>query len=436
MTDDKVLLDTNQVLGIILGGGKGTRLYPLTDQRSKPAVPLGGKYRLIDIPISNCINSDIRKVFVLTQYLSASLNRHVNLTYKFDHFKGGFVEVLAAEQTEDDAGWFRGTADAVRQSFMHFERYGTPYYLILSGDQLYKMDYRRLMTYHIRKESELTVASIRVDRELASSFGLLEIDDEGHIIAFVEKPKDPAVLDRLALTGKKAERLGMDPEQESFLASMGIYVFDAPCLESLLSDPDKKDFGKDVIPASIQQGRRVYASLFQGYWEDIGTIKAFYEANLMMTQKYPPFDPYDSIAPIYTNARYLPSSKLYGANVKNCLIAEGSIIEDATCERSIIGLRSIIRDGAVITDSMLMGTDYYERAEDRGKADAGGIPRLGIGRDCVIRRAIIDKNVRIGNGVRIVNQEGVQEADGDGYCIRDGIVVVKKGAILSEGTVI
>ncbi|MBI4872426.1 MAG: glucose-1-phosphate adenylyltransferase [Candidatus Riflebacteria bacterium] len=433
--DRRIIEAAEDTLGIILGGGRGTRLHPLTEERSKPAVPLGGKYRLIDIPISNCINSQIRRIFVLTQFNSASLNRHVSLSYKFDSFSRGFVEVLAAEQTAEHPDWFQGTADAVRHNLRHFVRWAPEHYLILSGDQLYKMDYRSLLRYHIQKGAQATIGTVRVGREQAKSFGIMDVDPGGRIVDFVEKPKQDAILDRLAVSGDKAEGLGLEPKQDNWLASMGIYVFNQDVMLRMLQGSGGQDFGHDVIPEAIR-GFKLFAYFFDGYWEDIGTIHSFFEANLMMTQKFPPFDIYDADYPIFTNARFLPSSKFYNSSIKSTLIAEGSILENAEITDSVIGVRSIIQSGARLHRTVVMGADYYETPSELAQTLKRNEPELGIGPGTVIREAIIDKNARIGAGAQIVNERGLKEADGDGWCIRDGIIIIKKGAVIRENTVI
>ncbi|MBI2943972.1 MAG: glucose-1-phosphate adenylyltransferase [Candidatus Wallbacteria bacterium] len=433
--DARILDAAEETIGIVLGGGRGTRLYPLTEERSKPAVPLGGKYRLIDIPISNCINSQIRRIFVLTQFNSASLNRHVNLSYKFDSFSRGFVEVLAAEQTEENADWFQGTADAVRHNLRHFLRWSPRHFLILSGDQLYKMDFRALLSYHIERGAHATIAAVQATREQAKDFGIMELAPGGRIVNFVEKPKEDDVLDRLAISGEKAASIGMNPDKESYLASMGIYVFDRDVMFHVLQSRKAQDFGRHVIPDAVQDFK-IFAYSFDGYWEDIGTIRSFFEANLQMTQKYPPFDIYEPESPIFTNARYLPSSKFYSSVIKRALISEGCILEDAEVTDSVVGLRSIISSNAKLTRTVMMGADFYETPEDLTQNISRDVPHLGIGAGAEIREAIIDKNARIGAGARITNGQNLQHADGPGWSIRDGIVIVKKGAIIKEGTVI
>jgi glucose-1-phosphate adenylyltransferase len=425
------------VLAVILGGGAGTRLFPLTKERSKPAVPLGGKYRLIDIPISNCINSDITKIFVLTQYNSASLNRHIARTYRFSQFADAFVEILAAELTPESPQWFQGTADAVRQVLPHISDWGIDTLLILSGDHLYRMDYRAFLGRHYETDADVTVSVIPCTRDLAEGFGLLKTDATGRIVEFREKPKGEA-LDEMRVD---TTSLGLSPEAarvRPFLASMGIYVFKYERLiEFLAKDKRAMDFGREIIPTAIEMGH-VQGFMFDGYWEDIGTISAFYEANLNMTSAMPQFNFFDADAPIFTRARYLPPSKLHNCDVRDSIVTEGCIINGATITSSVVGLRSRIDAGTRIESSVLMGADYYQSIDDMREEIAAGIPHLGIGSNSVIRRAIVDKNARIGANVRLVNERGVENADGpDGsYYIRDRIILVPKNATVKDGTVV
>jgi glucose-1-phosphate adenylyltransferase len=425
------------LLAVILGGGAGSRLFPLTEQRSKPAVPLGGKYRLVDIPISNCINSDVIKIFVLTQYNSASLNRHVARTYRFSQFSDGFVEILAAEQTPDSPQWFQGTADAVRQVLPHIRDWGIDTLLILSGDHLYSMDYRRFLARHDETGADVTVSVIPCSPDAAEEFGLLKTDSKGRITEFKEKPKGDALEEMRVDTTD----FGLSSDEASarpFLASMGIYVFKYDLLERLLAeDKTGNDFGRNIIPSAIECCN-VQAFLFDGYWEDIGTISAFYEANIDLTTPMPKFNLFNADAPIYTRSRYLPPSKMQNCEIRNSIISEGCIINSATVTRSIVGLRSRIEAGASIEASILMGADYYQTIEDMRSEINAGIPRIGIGENTIIRRAIIDKNTRIGAGVRLVNESGIEHADGPGgnYHIRDRIIIVPKNAIIPDGTVI
>jgi glucose-1-phosphate adenylyltransferase len=427
-----------KVLGIILGGGAGTRLYPLTKLRAKPAVPLAGKYRLIDIPVSNCINSEIFKIYVMTQFNSASLNRHIGRTYSFSGFTEGFVEVLAAQQTSDNPSWFQGTADAVRQYLWLLQEWEVDEYLILSGDHLYRMDYRDFVQRHRDTGADITLSVVPIDEKRASDFGLMKIDDRGRVIDFSEKPKGDALKKMQVDT----TTLGLDAKQAKetpYIASMGIYVFKKEVLTDLLNkSPEQTDFGKEIIPASSKD-YNVQAYLFNDYWEDIGTIEAFYEANLALTrQPRPPFSFYDEKAPIYTRARYLPPTKLLNCQVTESMIGEGCILKECRINHSVLGIRSRVEAGCVIEDSLIMGADFYEPyAERQSDCETDTIP-LGIGTNSTIRRAIIDKNARIGCDVQIINKDRVEDAEREkqGFYIRNGIIVVFKNAVIPDGTVI
>jgi glucose-1-phosphate adenylyltransferase len=411
-----------------MGGGAGTRLFPLTKDRSKPAVPLGGKYRLVDIPISNCLNSGLRSIYILTQFNSMSLHRHIQAAYKFDNFSRSFVDILAAQQTPEGSQWYQGTADAVRQNMRYFLEGSYEHYIILSGDQLYRMDFRALLHQHIRSGADITLATKPVPRAQASEFGIMQTDVERRIIRFVEKPKDESVLSELKVPRELLSSIGCGEDEELFQASMGIYVFNREVLVDCLKN-ELADFGKHVIPQSIQE-RHVNAYIFKGYWEDIGTIRAFFEANLDLTKRAPQYSFFEPDAPIYTHPRFLPGSKINGATLREAIIADGCIISDAHIERSVIGVRSIIQSGATIRNSIVMGADYFE-------ADAGSVPRgqppMGIGRNCVIDRAIIDKNARIADGVVITPEGKPPDLDAGNYFIRDGIVVVPKNAVIPAG---
>ncbi len=428
-----------KVLAIILGGGAGTRLYPLTKQRAKPAVPLAGKYRLIDIPVSNCINSEIFKIYVLTQFNSASLNRHISKAYNFSGFNDGFVEVLAAQQTPENPNWFQGTADAVRQYLWLLNEWDVDEYLILSGDHLYRMDYRQFVQRHRETNADITLSVVPMDDRRASDFGLMKIDNSGRVIDFSEKPKG----DALKAMQVDTTVLGLTPEQAKespYIASMGIYVFSKAAMMKLLrQSPDQTDFGKEIIPNSATT-HNVQAYLFNGYWEDIGTIDAFYQANLALTrQPYPPFSFYDEQAPIYTRHRFLPPSKYLDCHITESIIGEGCILKNCRINHSVLGVRSRVEAGCVIEDSMLMGADYYQKAAEQKAIDReGDVPPVGIGADTTIRRAIIDKNARIGSNVQIVNKDRVEEAEREsqGFYIRSGIVVVFKNAVIPDGTII
>lgn len=427
-----------RVLSIILGGGVGTRLYPLTKLRAKPAVPVAGKYRLIDIPVSNCINSEILKIYVLTQFNSASLNRHLSRAYNFTGFSDGFVEVLAAQQTTENAQWFQGTADAVRQYLWMLEEWDVDEYLILSGDHLYRMDYRLFLKRHRETNADITLSVLPIDETRASDFGLMKMDQSGRVVSFSEKPKG----DELRAMQVDTTQLGLTPEQAKespYIASMGIYVFKKEVLIKLLKEASHRtDFGKEIIPDSAKD-YNVQAFLFDGYWEDIGTIKAFYDANLALTrQPQPPFSFYDEEAPIYTRQRYLPPSKLLDCNITESMVSEGCILKECRIDHSVLGVRSRIESNALIEDSLIMGSDYYEPFTERQSTIEKGHVPLGIGSESTIRRAIVDKNARIGRHVQIINKDHVQEADREelGFYIRSGIVVVLKNAVIADGTVI
>jgi glucose-1-phosphate adenylyltransferase len=415
---------TQRTLAIIMGGGAGTRLFPLTKDRAKPAVPLGGKYRLVDIPISNCLNSGMRSIYVLTQFNSMSLHRHIQASYKFDNFSRSFVEILAAQQTPEASRWYQGTADAVRQNMRYFLERPFEFYLILSGDQLYRMDFRVLLHQHIRSGAEITLATKPVRREHASDFGIMVSGEDRRITRFVEKPKEAAALEELKMSGELLAGIHRQRDEELFQASMGIYVFNRDVLIECLEN-DLVDFGKHVIPAAIEQ-RNVGAFIFDGYWEDIGTIRAFYEANLDLTDIVPEYSFFDSAAPVYTHPRFLPGSKINGAALRQSIISDGCIISDAHLDRCVVGIRSIIQTGATIRNSVVMGADYYE-------PDSGGKVPIGIGRNCVIDRAIIDKNARIADGVVITPESKPDDFDAENYYIRNGIVVIPKDATIPAG---
>ena len=419
------------VLAIILGGGRGTRLFPLTHARSKPAVPIGGKYRLIDIPISSCLNSEIRRIYVLTQFNSASLNQHISQTYRLDGFSQGFVQIIAAEQTPDNAGWFQGTADAVRQARRHFYRLEAEYYLILAGDHLYRMDYAELIESHLERQADITLAAQPVDVDDATQMGIFRFDTSGHIIGFEEKPN----RERLARIGSSLPAGSptlTTPPGRPFVASMGIYVFSRQVMMEVL-EREGIDFGKEIIPAALTQ-YQVNAYLHRDYWADVGTIEAYYDANIMLTRPDAPFRFHDPKRPIFTRPRTLPPARVLSGHIEHCVVSDGCSLEGGTFRDSIVGVRATIGDRATITRSVIVGADYYETDEDR--AGLGSAPRLGIGRDVVIDRAIIDKNARIGDGARLVNQSGLKEADGDGWHIRGGIIVVPKGAVVKPGTIV
>src|SRR5437867_2742333 len=414
-----------RTLAIIMGGGAGTRLFPLTKDRSKPAVPLGGKYRIVDIPISNCLNSGLRSIYVLTQFNSMSLHRHIQASYKFDNFSRSFIDILAAQQTPEGSRWYQGTADAVRQNMRYFLERPFAYYLILSGDQLYRMDFRVLLHQHIKSGAEITLATKPVPRDHVSEFGIMQSEVDRRINRFVEKPTDEAVLNELRMNRELLSAIEANPDEELFQASMGIYVFNRDVLVQCL-DNELVDFGKDVIPQSIKD-QHVDAFIFQGYWEDIGTVRAFYEANLDLTDLIPEYSFFEADSPIYTHPRFLPGSKMNGATLRQAIISDGCIISDAHIERSVIGIRSIIQSGATIRNSIIMGADYFELDGDSSE------PPIGIGRNCVIDRAIIDKNARIADGVVVTPEGKPSNFDSESYFIRDGIVVVPKNATIPPG---
>jgi glucose-1-phosphate adenylyltransferase len=415
-----------RTLAVIMGGGAGTRLFPLTKDRAKPAVPLGGKYRIVDISISNCLNSGLRSIYVLTQFNSMSLHRHIQASYKFDNFSRSFIDILAAQQTPAGSQWYQGTADAVRQNMRYFLERPYDYYLILSGDQLYRMDFRALLHQHIRLGADITLATKPVSHHQVIDFGIMQCGVDRRITGFVEKPSDEAGVQEMKMSCELLRAIGSKEDDELFQASMGIYVFNRKVLIELLQN-DLVDFGKHIIPASITD-RHVSAFIFKGYWEDIGTIRAFYKANLDLTDVLPEYSFFEPDSPIYTHPRFLPGSKINGATLRQAIISDGCIISDAHLERSVIGIRSVIHSGATIRDSIVMGADYFEL----GQTDSSR-PPMGIGKNCVIDRAIIDKNARIGDGVVITPEGKSANLDADNYFIRDGIVVVPKNAVIPAG---
>jgi glucose-1-phosphate adenylyltransferase len=421
------------VVTLVLGGGQGTRLYPLTKYRSKPAVPVGGKYRLIDIPLSNCINSGLNRCYVITQFNSVSLHRHIRSTYNFDAFDGGFVEILAAQQTLDNANWYQGTADAVRQNLRYAEEPGIKNVLILSGDQLYRIDFRHMIAAHEQSGADVTIAAVPVHSEAASGLGIMRVDDTGRVVGFLEKPKNKQELDLVRTDPQWIDAQGMVSRGRDCLANMGIYLFGRQTLVDVLEKTDYRDFGKEVFPASIRT-RHVQVYLFDGYWEDIGTIKSFYQANLELVSGSASFDLVSPSAPIYSRPRFLPPTRVDGAAIKNSLIADGSRIEQgAVIENSIIGLRCLIGRDVIIRDSILMGNDFYELPGEADLHKSNGLPPLGVGPGTHIERAIIDKNCRIGRNVRIINEKGLEDTPETQYgMIRDGIVVIPKETTLPD----
>lgn len=421
---------TEKVLGVILGGGQGSRLSPLTQTRSKPAVPIAGKYRLVDIPISNCLNSGIHRMFVLTQFNSASLNKHIKNTYHFSHFSAAFVDILAAEQTVQNEGWFQGTADAVRQCMHHIVNHEFDYILILSGDQLYQMDFKEMINEHIAKNAEISIATIPVTGKEATDFGILKADSENMITSFTEKPK-VGLEDWISDTGTEMQAVG-----RNYLASMGIYVFNRDFLINILNEnPEEKDFGKEILPRAIKSNR-VLSYQYEGYWTDIGNISSFFEANLGLTDEIPQFNMFDSSHAIFTRARMLPPSKISGTTLIRTIIAEGCIIQASKVEHSVLGIRSRVGKDTVISNTYLMGSDRYQTLAEIETETAAGNSLIGIGDRCTINNAIVDKNCRIGNDVKINGGPHLPDGDYPLYAVKDGIVVIKKGAVLQSGTVI
>lgn len=431
MPSSRNLSFSRNTLSIILGGGQGTRLFPLTRDRAKPAVPLAGKYRLVDIPISNCINSGLQRIYLLTQFNSASLHRHISQSYKFDHFSGGFVELLAAEQTFSNTSWYQGTADAVRKNLMHFRNTNFDYVLILSGDQLYQMDFSEILKSHVENSADLTIATIPVPAREASALGILQINPESRITRFVEKPKDPAVLESLKLDKASYAPLGIKGDEELYLASMGIYVFNREVLFELLNN-NHTDFGKHIIPGAIAE-RRVFSHVFQGYWEDIGTIRAFFEANLDLAADVPRFNFFTP--PVFTRPRYLPASKINSAAIDHAVIADGCIINQAQLNHVLVGIRSVLESGCSLRRVVMMGADFYDTPEKLAQPENQGVP-LGVGRGTRIENAIIDKNARIGEGCILTPAGKPADFDHPLYFIRDGILVIPKGAVIPNGTVV
>jgi glucose-1-phosphate adenylyltransferase len=419
----------SDTLAIILGGGQGSRLFPLTATRSKPAVPIGGKYRLIDVPISGCLHSEIRRIFVLTQFNSASLNRHISGTYRLDRFSGGFVEILAAEQTPDNPNWYQGTADAVRQAVRHFTQHDADYELILAGDHLYHMNYAELVAAHKAHAADITIAAQPVDADTATQMGIFRFDRDGAIVAFEEKPQP----DRLAQIGRSipaGSTFATHSDKVPFMASMGIYVFTRRVLIDILHRESGIDFGRELIPNALGK-YKVMPYPYRGYWADVGTIESFYDANVMLGRPNAPFRFWHPERPIYTHLRHLPATLVRDARISDSIVAEGGYLERCRVADSVVGLRSAIGSGSEVTRSVILGADFYEDAEP-----PGDLPALGIGRDVVMNRTIVDKNARIGDGARLVNEQNVETADGDGYCIRSGIIVVPKNGVIRPGTVV
>jgi glucose-1-phosphate adenylyltransferase len=423
----------NDIVTLVLGGGQGTRLYPLTKYRSKPAVPVAGKYRLIDIPLSNCINSGLNRCYVITQFNSVSLHRHIRSTYNFDAFDGGFVEILAAQQTLDNPNWYQGTADAVRQNLRYAEESGNENVLILSGDQLYRIDFREMIAAHYRSAADVTIAAIPVYSKEASQLGIMRVDESGRVEGFLEKPKTEHECDLVRIDPKWIDDQGIPSRGRDCLANMGIYLFRRQALVDVLEKTDYRDFGKEVFPASVRT-RRVQVYLFDGYWEDIGTIKSFYEANLSLAAVNASFDLVSPSAPIYSHARFLPPTRVDGATIRDSLVADGSLIEaGAVIENSIIGLRCIIGRDVTIRNSVVMGNDSYQLPHAAALNKSSGLPPLGVGAGALIEGAIVDKNCRIGRGARVINDKGLVDTPENQYgMIRDGIIVMPKGTTLPD----
>jgi glucose-1-phosphate adenylyltransferase len=424
------------ITSLILGGGRGTRLFPLTMHRSKPAVPLGGKYRIIDIPISNCINSGLQRIYVLTQFLSVSLHRHITNTYKFDVFSGGFVEILAAQQTMESTNWYQGTADAIRKNIQYFDEPDIRDTLILSGDQLYRMDFRALVRAHRESGADITIAVIPVTRGEAGAFGIMRLDEKGRVIDFFEKPKAEVDLDRVRTPSDWIERFGIRARGRQYLASMGIYLFKRELLVDLLREGNYADFGRDLFPHTYPR-YHVQAYLFDGYWEDVGTIGAYHRASLALVGENPPFDFNAHEGPIYTRRRFLPASRMLGAHVDQCLISDGCVVQQgARLTRSIVGVRSVIGRNVTLRDTVMVGADWYETPHEQRRRHESDQPEMGVGEGTVIERAIIDKNCRIGRNVKIINRRGLEEHDDELYCIREGVIVIPKDVTVPDGTVI
>ena len=418
----------SDTLAIVLGGGQGARLFPLTATRSKPAVPIGGKYRLIDLPVSGCLHADIRRIFVLTQFNSASLNRHISGTYRLDRFSGGFVEILAAEQTPDNPHWYQGTADAVRQAARHFRGHNADYYLILAGDHLYRMDYTELLEANKKQHADITIAAQPVDADTATQMGIFRFTQDGQISAFEEKP-NAARLSEIGRSIPPDATFADYRDEQPFMASMGIYVFSRKVLLEMLDREPGHDFGRELIPNALGK-YRVKPYLYRGYWADVGTIESFYEANVMLGRPAAPFRFWDPRRPIYTHLRHLPASRLTDCRLTDSVIAEGCFLDRCDVSSSVVGVRALVLSGSRITNSVLLGADTYD------EVGANGQPVMGIGRDCVLDRVIVDKNARIGDGSRLVNEKGIEQADGDGYYIRGGIIVVPKFGTIAPGTVV
>lgn len=427
---------TEETEVLILGGGQGARLYPLTKQRAKPAVPVAGKFRLIDLPLSNCLHSNLPRIYILTQFNSDSLHRHIAQTYRFDSFSRGFIQILAAQQTPENKDWFQGTADAVRHALRRFVHRRPKYIVILSGDHLYRMDYRQMLRTHIVNNADVTISVLPVYQQRASDFGVLKVDEEGRITEFLEKPNSQEDLDRLRVPSNLFDKYSLDAKGRGHIASMGIYVFNLQALSDALSEHATADFGKHIIPSLIRGSKRIFAHFFDGYWEDIGTIRSFYEANLALTKPVPEFNFYDERHLVYSRPRYLPGTKINQATIRASIIGDGAIVSGAVIEDSIVGLRGVIAENAQLYRTIMMGADYYDSRGQREEDIPDDAPALGVGCRSIIKNAIVDKNARIGSDVRILNEARIQEADAPNYNIREGIVVIPRSAIIPSGTVI
>lgn len=425
---------SKKVITAILAGGQGSRLYPLTKFRSKPAVPIAGRFRLIDCTVSNCIHSGLKKIFVMTQFSSVSLHRHIFLTYRFDHFNKDFVTVLSAQQTLKNRNWYQGTADAVRQNLFFLQNLGD-LVLILSGDHLYRMDYRKFIDFHREKDADISISVCGVPADQVSQFGVMKVDSGGRIVRFEEKPTQPQVIEDMEAPKEVFDRFGIRAASRSHLASMGVYLFKWEVLRELLESTSFEDFGREVIPYAIERAK-VYGYLFEGYWEDIGTIRSFFDAHMALTQPIPEFNFYDEDRPIFTHSRFLPGSKIISSEISHSIICEGSIINRSRIINSIVGVRTRIDDDCLLEKAVVMGADFFETENDLKRDRDENIPPLGIGPGAEIRNAIIDKNVRIGKGVKLINAKGVMEQEGENYVIRDGILVIPKNSIFPDGTII
>ena len=423
-----------EIISLIMAGGQGTRLYPLTKFRSKPAVPVAGRFRLIDISISNCIHSKVSSIFVLTQFASRSLHRHIFSTYRFDDFHRDFITVLSAQQTLESRNWYQGTADSVRQNLSVIDDPGA-LVLILSGDHLYRMDYRKFAAFHRDTGAEISIAVTPVGADQAPEFGVMKVDAGGRIIEFFEKPKDPADIDRMKVGEDVFDRFAVPARGRTHMASMGVYLFDQAVLRELLASTAHRDFGREVIPYAIR-GRRVFGHFFDGYWEDIGTIPSFFEAHMDLVRPLPRFDFYDEARPVFTHARALPGSKILASEVESSILCEWSIVNRSRIRLSIVGIRSRIGENSTLERTVMMGADFFESALDLARDRKSGVPEIGIGRDCEIRNAIIDKNARIGHGVKLVNRDGLSSATAESHVIVDGLIVVPKNAVIPDGAVI